>query len=584
LTTIYPSFDSPQYQQDEATLDRNITLIQRLLNAAHEPTDVSFMLLLNVLDDAEDRAETLSAYAEALYTTDTRNERALAEINKLEYQTLPLKQARIRFRSYLVQHQKTIYRFMEQDAALDQYRFFVTESIEKAAHQMPPELENLANDLLRSGGNAWSRLHEALTSTLSAVWDSATGERKTVTALRELAYNPDRAIRRKAYQAELAIWQEAEIPIAACLNGVKGSALTMDQRRNWETALQKSAFQSRIQEDSLETLIAALESSLPLFRRYLRIKARLLNIPVCTFYDLFAPVGSGVSRIWTWEETEDFIVEQFTHFDPAMGAFAEKVFASHWIDAETHDGKVGGAYCTDFPLVRQPRILCNFEGSFDSVMTVAHELGHAWHTELMKGLPRSLSQYPMTLAETASIFAETIVFEGAIKNAAPAERLELIEASLKDCCQVIVDILSRFYFEEAVFEQRKIAELSPVELCELMIDAQKHTYGDALDSAQLHPYMWAVKSHYYSPAIGFYNYPYAFGQLFSLCLYDQARTAGSDFIETYRAVLTATGQASVEEVAQIAGIDITGDDFWRRSLDILASRLDELDKLRKALI
>jgi pepF/M3 family oligoendopeptidase len=444
---------------------------------------------------------------------------------------------------------------------------------------MAPELEDLANDLSRSGGGAWSRLQEAVASTVQVLWDPVTGERKTTSALRELAFSPDRQIRERAYQAELEAWKAMEIPLAASLNGVKGTALTVDKRRGWKSPLQKAAFQSRLSEKALDSLIAALESSLPMFRRYLKAKARSLGIGTCAFYDLFAPLGAS-SKHWTWEEAGAFIENQFTRFDPGMGSFARCALDSRWIDAEGREGKVGGAYCTDFPLAGESRILCNFEGSFDSVTTVAHELGHGWHHEVIKDLGVLRSRYPMTLAETASIFAETLIFESALSMATDAdERLGLIEGNIKDCCQVIVDILSRFYFEKALFERREQAELSPEELCALMTDAQKKTYGDGLDPELLHPYMWAVKSHYYSTGLGFYNYPYAFGQLFSLGLYARAQEEGPAFAGTYRELLRRTGLASAADVAKSAGFDIEGDAFWRKGLALISDRIEDFEKL-----
>jgi pepF/M3 family oligoendopeptidase len=402
-----------------------------------------------------------------------------------------------------------------------------------------------------------------------------------------LAHSPDRGIRERAYRAELAAWKSMEIPLAASLNGVKGTALTMDKRRGWKSALQKSAFQSRLSEKALETLIAAMEKSLPLFRRYLKAKASLLGLKTCAFYDLFAPVGNA-SKKWTWTEATEFIIRQFTAFDPDMGAFARKAVSRSWIDAPGREGKIGGAYCTDFPLAGRPgeqirgesRILCNFEGSFDSVFTLAHELGHGWHHELIKDLSRVQSAYPMTLAETASIFAETIVFEGALGAADnDKDRLTLIEGNLKDCCQVIVDILSRFYFERDLFERRDKGELSPEELCALIIDAQKKTYGDGLDPELLHPYMWAVKSHYYNTGLGFYNYPYAFGQLFSLGLFARFKQEGSSFAGAYREMLRLTGQAAAADVAKSAGFNIEDGAFWQDGIALIAGRIEEFEKL-----
>ncbi|MDR0375183.1 MAG: M3 family oligoendopeptidase [Treponema sp.] len=583
LEAIYPSFDSPEYKRDIALLEKRAALLLEALKSP-PPFDVaSAVSAIRAWEDAADTAETLMSYAEAVYTTDTRDSRALAEINAVAEARLPLGKATVILRNKLAEIEDWE-RLFRADKTLAPYRFFIAEAARKARFQMTPELEDLANDLARSGADAWQRLYEAVSSTAGGVFDGAgDGARKTVAQLRGMATNKDRLVREKAYKAEIDAWRSVEIPLAAALNGVKGAAITLDTRRNWRNAagecqpLQKAAFQSRISEKTLASLIAALEHFLPLFRRYLSIKARALNIPVCAFYDLFAPVGEG--RRWTFDEASKFIVNQFSAFDPAMGAFTQAAFDAHWIDAGIREGKVGGAYCAGFPLAGVSRILCNFDGSFDSVSTVAHELGHAWHHDVIKSLPRTRAIYPMTLAETASVFAETIVFEGAYAMAASnAEKLFLIEANLKDCCQVIVDILSRFYFEKALFERRAMAELSPEDLCALMIDAQKRTYGAGLDENLLHPYMWAVKSHYYSADMGFYNYPYAFGQLFSLGLYAAYSENKQGFAEKYKAMLALTGSATAEDVARSMGCDIEGADFWRKSLNILEKRVDEFEK------
>ncbi|GHV63094.1 oligoendopeptidase F [Spirochaetia bacterium] len=622
LGTIYPSFDSAEYRRDLALLGERLaaflTLLEKPLPAATAQLATALKTLIAAWEEAGNLAENLGNYAEAVYTTDTRDSRALAEINAIDAARVPLGKAAVLFRSRLAERREPVLRLAGEDPEFIPYQFFIRESLEKAAFQMSSDEEDLANDLLRSGGDAWSRLHEAVSSTATAVLEGADGkpgERKTLTALRDLARSPDRGLRQRAYAAELSAWKGVEIPMAASLNGVKGTAITLDSRRGWgktgadadkgrpassgslsaeATALRKSAFQSRMGVKTLETLIAALESALPLYRRYLKIKARLLGIPVCAFYDLFAPVSAkrclapsdadkaGGHKIWTWADASAFIPERFDGFDPGMGTFARRAFSLGWIDAEGREGKVGGAYCTDFPLTGESRILCNFDGSFDSISTVAHELGHAWHHELIKDLPRSLSRYPMTLAETASIFAETIVYEGALKQTPENERLPLIEENLKDSCQVIVDILSRFYFEKALFKRRAEAELSPEELCALMLDAQRQTYGDGLDGEQLHPYMWAVKGHYYSTGLAFYNYPYAFGQLFALGLYSRAQKEGNGFAASYREILRATGQASAEEVARKAGFNIEGEEFWQDGLAVIAGRVDELEKLAAA--
>jgi oligoendopeptidase F len=584
LGPIYTSFDSAEYRRDMELLSERsaalLALLDQPIPAERASAAGRIAALIALVEEAGDLDENLGAYAQAVYTTDTRNARALAEINTLEERSLPLAKAAVLFRTRLAERRELVLELAASDAALLPYAFFLRESLKRAERQMSVDLEDLANDLSRAGGDAWSRLQEAISSTASAVWDEAKSERKTVIALRSLAFDPDRSVREKAFKAELSAWKAVEIPMAASINGVKGWAITVDGRRGWEGALDKAAFQGRVSRKTLDSLVAAMEESLPLFRRYLAAKARLLKVPSLAFFDLFAPVGASDHK-WSWQETCDYIAERFSSFDPGFGAFARHAFASRWIDAESREGKVGGAYCTDFPIKGDSRILCNFDESFSSVTTVAHELGHAWHHELIKDLPRTLSGYPMTLAETASIFAETIVFEGALEGTKGAERLGLIEGNLQDSCQVIVDILSRFRFERALFDRRAEGELPPDELCALMIEAQKSTYGEGLDPERLHPYMWAVKGHYYSPDLAFYNYPYAFGLLFSLGLYARAEREGKAFAASYRDLLRLTGRADAAAVARSAGFDIEGIDFWRSGVSVIAARIEEFESLVK---
>ncbi|MDR2480734.1 MAG: M3 family oligoendopeptidase [Spirochaetaceae bacterium] len=580
LHSIYPSFESNQYKQDKCLLTDHIKNFEKLLTETATISSEWLLKLIHVFEAASNTAENLSSYCNAIYTVNTRDNVALAQINEVDMLELPLKKLIVIFRAFLAKHKEDILRLIHNDEALVRYEFFIQESIDKASYQMNEEMEDLANDLARSGADAWARLHNGMSSTANIIWDDNTGERKTVIALRDLAHSEDRIVRKRAYTAELAAWKSVEIPIAAALNGIKGYAISLDKRRGWQSVFQKSSSQSRISEKTLFTLIHTLEKSLPVFRTYLNAKAKFLGIKKCAFYDLFAPVQTGNKSFkrWNWQDATSFITARFSDFDPLMAEFARKVFDSSWIDAEGHEGKIGGAYCVDFPLAGESRILCNFEGSFDSVTTVAHETGHAWHSAVTRDLPRFQSLYPMTLAETASIFAETIVFEGALEQSDDEERITLIEGSIKDACQVIVDILSRFYFEKELFERRKTAELTPEELCEIMLNAQKKTYGDGLDEKELHPYMWAVKTHYYNYALPFYNYPYAFGQLFALSLYSRAKAEGPSFAKAYRDLLQNTGRMSAENVAVQAGFDIRHEDFWQQGVAVITERIGRFVK------
>ncbi|HUZ17037.1 MAG TPA: M3 family oligoendopeptidase [Spirochaetia bacterium] len=586
LQEIYPGFDSREYLAAVEALGPLLDDLRTTLSSRIPTPAVPWLKrLLALYNEVSDRYEELFAFAYTQFSVNTRDERAQKEMNRLERAGLPLKSAKVQLRSALLAAEReapgALLQAAESDPELSEFRFFLAEQLALAEKQMTPAEENLAADLSRSGGDAWGRLHEAVSSSLQAVWDEESGEKKTAVELRMLAFDPERSIRARAFERELEAWRSVETPLAFALNGVKGFSVTLNARRSYATTLDRSIVQSRISRQSLDALIGVMRESLPQFRGYLRAKARALRVDRLAFYDLFAPVGPGTGA-WPFDEARKLITDEFSSFSRGMGDLSRRAFAEKWIDALSREGKVGGAYCISFPLSKASRVLCNYNGTFDDLTTVAHELGHAYHHEVLKEAPAVHRDYPMTLAETASIFAENIIFTRAVDRALPEQRISILDGYLQSATQVIVDILSRFLFEEAVLERRPDGELSPRELCELMVDAQKETYGDALDGEKLHPYMWAVKGHYYSQDLAFYNFPYAFGQLFGLALFGLSRSEGEAFPERYRRLLAQTGRTSAVELTRGLGFDIERPEFWRRGMAMIGERIDQFAALAEA--
>jgi oligoendopeptidase F len=323
---------------------------------------------------------------------------------------------------------------------------------------------------------------------------------------------------------------------------------------------------------------SAVVNSFPDFRRYLRTKARVLGhgdrgLP---WWDLFAPVGDPAASACTWDDAVDHVRDAFASYSPSLAALAERAFAERWVDAEAHEGKRGGAFCMP---VRddESRVLLNFGGTFDSVSTLAHELGHAYHNTNLANRTALQRQTPMALAETASIFCETILVQSGLAGATddPARQLVLLDTDLTGAAQVVVDIHSRFLFEKNVFEQRVDRTLSVRELCDFMTEAQLATYADGLDPDVLHPYMWAVKPHYYGMA--YYNWPYTFGLLFGIGLYARFTADPERFRLGYDDLLSATGLGEAAELAARFGIDVRDEGFWTDSLDVLRGRIADYE-------
>lgn len=571
LTSVYPAIDSAAYRADVTELEAR--LAERLPFA---PTAAGEWVRARIaqINRITDLYGTLEAFCYAQYSVATDDEATNAALNRITRFSVNIRALHVDFRDGLAQAVSAagdLEAFLAATPELARYRFYLTEQLVEHGHQMSIAEEQLAADLNRAGGDAWSRLQESVSSMLSMRWDD--GSRKTVVQLRALAFDPDREIRRRAYQLELEAWQSVEIPLAFAINGVKGFSDILNTRRGWPSTLERSLRQSRVSPAALDALIDTMRDSLPIFRRYLRAKARTLGLSRLSFYDIFAPLQA--EDHWTFAAARSYVTEQFGTFSAELGELAARAFDEQWIDALPRPGKVGGAYCIDFPTVGEPRVLANFQSTFHDVSTLAHELGHAYHSFVLRDLTALERDYPMTLAETASIFCETLVFHRRLSQLQGPARMAVLEGYLQESTQVIVDILSRFEFESRLMEQRAQREVSPRELCAMMTEAQRATYGDALNEEELHPYMWAVKGHYYRPDLAFYNFPYAFGQLFALGLFAQYQLDPTGFPARYRELLRATGRADAMSIARLAGCEIEDPVFWHGAVQILEALVQE---------
>ena len=520
--------------------------------------------VLGPYEDLMARYETLSAYASSDLSTDTGDSRRLRAVTDVEALGLSVKALEQRFLTHLTTHQGEL-----SDEALSSHAYVLGHMNEEARHRMSGAEEALAADLNRSGAYAFERLFDRLTST-------AEDGGRSLNELRGDAYSADKDLRASSYKREKDALRRIQDPVAACLNAIKGSCLTIEARQGWKGPLEHSLFISRLEPGSLDALLGAIEDSLGMFHRYLRTKARLLGEEKLPWSDLFAPIQlPGLeNRTYSFDEARELVEDAFSSFSPRLGAFAMKAFGSGWIDAEPRPGKVGGAYDVAFPSVGESRVLTNFTGDWSSVSTLAHELGHAYHDSQVAGLPYLLGVYPMTLAETASIFSEQLLFQRELSRRDERSAIPLIESFVSDTTQVCVDILSRYLFESRLFEKRREGELSAQELSALMLSAQEDSYGDAL--CDKHELMWAVKGHYYSLDFSFYNYPYAFGQLFALGLHASGQGDPS-FPARYDQLLASTGGMSCEAVAAMAGIDITDKAFWLSGLGVVGEYVRRLE-------
>ena len=455
---------------------------------------------------------------------------------------------------------------------LSQYEFYLRRMKKAASHQLSDEAEVVFARMNLSGGRAWGDLVSHLTATVEVDYK---GSKTSLSAIRGLADSDDGEERKAAYEAEIASYDKIKDSVAYALNSIKAQVNLEAELRGYENPLAMTLEQSRMKKETLDAMLEAMREALPKFHAYLKHKAKLLGhkngLP---WYDILAPMGHADSATYTVEEAHRYLVERFSSFAPDLAEMVDTAFREEWIDFYPRKGKVGGAFCSNQPFLGQSRILTNFSGSFGSVVTLAHELGHAYHGKQIESHRPLNMGYTMPVAETASNFNELIVVNDAIARAEGDEKIQLLESQIQDLTQIIVDIYSRFLFEDEVIRQRKNTFLFADDLCTIMLNAQKQAFGDGLDPDCLHPYMWCCKSHYYRAGLSYYNFPYAFGGLFSRGLYAKYLEEGEAFLPKYRALLKATTVDTVENVAHIAGIDLTQPDFWRRSLATVTDQID----------
>ncbi len=576
LDIFYKGIDDPGFSADIEALERTVEDYKRAVAAlTYDDTVTSLRKIIDIKETTTLLARRLMGYMSLRRATNSADTEVSVPQTKLQMLLASTAKEGVMFEKY-VGGIHDLDAVLAKDPLLSEYKFYFHEIKESVSHNLSDEAEDVFARLNMSGGRAWGDLTSYLTSTLEVEYD---GGITTLPAIRALAESDDAEVRKKAYEAELASYAKVKDAIAFSLNSIKAQVNTEAELRGYENPLAVTLAQSRMKKETLDAMLSAMREYMPHFRAYLKHKAKLLGhkngMP---WYDLLAPMGKAGGKTFTAEEAHAYLVSHFSSFAPDLADMVDRAFKNDWIDFYSRQGKSGGAFCSNLPFLKQSRVLTNFSGSFGSVVTLAHELGHAYHGMMIEDHRPLNTGYTMPVAETASNFNELIIVNDAIAKAEGEEKIALIESQIQDCTQIIVDIYSRFLFEDEVIRRRKGTFMFAKDLESIMLDAQKEAFGDALDPDYMHPYMWCCKSHYYSAGLSYYNFPYAFGGLFSRGLYAKYLEEGEAFLPKYRALLKATTVENVEDVARIADIDLTNPAFWRKSLDIIVAQIDAFIK------
>ena len=570
LDPIYKGFDDPAYEQDVALAKAKVDAYVAFMDKLTEMDPVQALRDgIKLEEQISEFVEKLGLYASLRQSTNTRDPEAASQLGRLMGMYSAMAAPEAAFRDW-ASKLPNLMELVENDECLKDYKFLFTKIAESSRYLLSGKGEEIMARMHLSGGSAWSDLQGYLTSTVPVSYNGTT---TNLSAIRNLAYDPDPAVRKAAYEAEIACYDRIKDSVAFALNSIKLETISDCKLRGYDSPLARTLKHSDMQQATLDAMLSAMDDYLPKFWQYLKAKAKALGhengLP---WYDLFAPMGNATEK-YTTEDSKELLVELFSTFDGELADMVATAFDNAWIDFYPRDGKSGGAFCAGADCLGESRILTNFDGTFSDVVTLAHELGHAFHNQCIREHRPLNKGYSMPVAETASTFNECVVMAAAIKNAkSDDERLALIESQLQDATQIICDIYSRFRFEAMVFANREEQFMNADALCGFMTEAQKQSYGDGLDHNCMHPYMWVCKGHYYGPT--FYNFPYAFGGLFARGLYAQYMEEGESFVPKYKKLLYATPVATVEDTAKVADIDLTDKKFWCAALQTIADQID----------
>ncbi len=578
LSPYYKGFDQT-FEQDLRDLleykQRFTTLLEQF-QTDQKGLVKKFLILVKEINSLWVLQGNLSSYCHLRLSVNSNDQEAKKNRERVMKAGNTLVASNLRCLQYFTKREG-ILEEIRGEGALREVLFFLEEAVAEEKHLLDPQTEEIIRRYRETGSSAWALYKNELISNHQVEID---GKSLPLTEVLTLARSADGELRKRAYEAELASYPPIEKALAKCLNGIKGEVLTTAEIKSYHSPLDMTLQESRLSPQTLEALTSPMRERLPIFKDYYDAKAHSLGKERLPWYDLLAPLGKEGKNI-DYSQAQEFILDSFGSYSKRLQGLAQRAFRENWIDVFPRGGKTGGAFCSSNIKINQSRILLNYGGSVGDVITLAHELGHAYHNLCLQDQQPINRSYPMPLAETASIFCENITKDYLYSQGDDATKLGILEAELRGKAQIIVDIYSRYVFETNFFKKREEGELSPHEIKTLMIEAQKQAYGEGLDPRFLHPYMWTWKPHYYYAGRNFYNFPYAFGALYSKGLYEMYKQEGPSFQERYDAMLALTGQKNIKDVAKAMGIDVEDRTFW---LDALSGVERDIRQFRKLIL
>lgn len=567
LTALYQDFD--------AKYDDDINEVKRLIKSFDEMTfegssDAIVGEYLEIITKIKMLGEGLKTYPYLRYTMNAGDMEAKSRLEDMELLMTGLTGPMTRFKYWLKEAD------IDLDA-LDSGEFHIRELLKKSHHMMSEKEENLFAQMNLVAGESWGKLQKSLTSsvTVSMTIDGKEEQLPLSVAGKYLSHG-DMTIRERAFHSINRAYETVDKSVALALSNIKRQGNMMAEARNFDSVLDETLFISRMSKETLDALIFSIEAYLPVFRKYLKIKSRYLGDgEQMKLFNFAAPVG-GIDKTYTIDEAKTLVLDSFNKFSPKLGEVARTAFEDQWVDFEPRTGKRGGAFCFNLPFIGQSRVSLNFNGDFSNVITLAHELGHAYHGSVIQENAAFDWTYPMPLAETASTFCEQVIGSHLMATMSNDEKLFILEMNAMKATRLMISILSRYWFEDQVIKETKSNTLSVERINTIMKEAQLRAYGDAVDPEYLDPYAWVSKPHYYYLERHYYNFPYSFGFLYAKGLYAMYQKEPNVFLDRFDEMLAQTTKASIEDVGKIMDVDLTSKEFWMTSLESVKTEIEEV--------
>jgi pepF/M3 family oligoendopeptidase len=436
--------------------------------------------------------------------------------------------------------------------------------IQEVKERLPLVQEDLIGSLSIDGYHSW---HEVYTYLMGNMKIPYAGKEISCAQAENLLSSSDRNTRKTAFHSWKKVLQNHEQLFARILNHLSGFRLHLYEKRGWKSVLKEPLLKNHMKAKSLEAMWETVFDNRHHFIQFFKRKAQLLQIKDLSWFDLEAPLTRD-HKSYPYDQAAELICESVGKFSNKIASFCTSCFEKSWIDAEERAKKAPGGFCVALPHAKESRIFLNYSSSFQNVLTLAHELGHAYHNQVVFNLPFLLQDYPMSLAEAASTVQEHLVLEGMLDKAkTKSEKLFVLHDKAQRSTCFFMNIAARFLFENSLYDAREESFLSAQTISSLMERAQKEAYGNVLH--EYHPYFWISKQHFYFTALSFYNFPYTVGYLFSLAILSRAKEQPKQFASWYEKLLLDTGAMTLEDIAQKHfGMDLTKKTFWQNAINV----------------